>query len=1611
MANIDNLNFEVILKDDEFKTKIENDKRLAQELNVTLSDLLNVQEQLKKSGIKVTGNGANDAIKQQKLASAVAQRAAAEERLATAQTNRKAASERLARDAANRANAESRAEVAILRSAQAQTKLLKSIKNTNGAYAKQGDILKSLKGLAASYLSVRGAWQLLSSLVRVTGEFELQKTTLSAMLGDLNKAESIMANIKNLAVQSPFTFGELSTYAKQLSAFSVPAEELYETTKMLADVSAGLGVGMDRIVLAYGQVRSAAFLRGQEVRQFTEAGIPILAELAKQFEELEGEAVSAGEVFDRISARLVPFEMVAKVLKDMTSEGGKFYQMQEIQSETLRGKVLKLKDAYQIMLNEIGEDKSGWLKGRLDSITDLMKHWEGVVAVLKSVIVTYGVYKGALAAVTAYEKIAVQVELYKKWQRLNSIYKLTNNNLAKLGTAMKVFGITSKAAVSVALAAFAGLVTIIASAWKNANALKKEMSTILSTEIAHNNKSKEGLSNLVTRLKEAKQGSQEYREAISELNRKYGEYLPKIFSEADAFSQVEAAANAAAEAIRNKAKANAYEKGQSAIEEKYGKELSASTETLLNTIANFDPSISKDLATEFIQNFNQSLREASEDADPYQVLHESFDRYFGKGAFLNRVNKLYDYNYLTALENAVKAYGNVRKTIQKEEEKLDKRVEAAFGSSQYQSKEEREKVSEIEARYNREVEALKKLEMTQEDYNDKVEELNLAKLKELAEVYESLDRPEIAKSFREQIKALTEVPKGWRGTVQNVLKEMGLTKNKSFGLWAEDTTQSVTYVDEMVKRYKALKDEIKMVEPFDPSKTKKLKTELAAINAVAKALKIDIKELAATGSDTAEAKEEARLKRLISSLRTLQDQYEKLKKLGVSDTAIKTLFESIYPDLISENGKEFVTDLKFLDRAAKLAKQLNKINPDAAKKVLVDIGKDEASQVFNMIEAMEKYKKSLQEWTAEDFNLGGKGFEFDLNKVVSDYKNAESEIDQKRQKNLEMLQKAQLGDAEALKEVRLIYGEEVWQEYITNGKAAIDELARKEKEAAKATAKEKARDAAKAYLQEMLKDKNIDVSELSEKNISQVREILKRLNEEYAATQGKIDELGTSTEEGSDIKLEGYETALENLGILIGDTGEELDKKVGEKIKNVVANLSKGITDLGEDISELGEAIKSDFLEIVGEQFSDFGGLVDNISSKVETLAKELKDVEFDENGKALTELSEGAKAGVVALIATAVVSLFEVVSNEITKAHEQQDRLTNASKEYKETLLDIRREAYSGIFGTDEMSLAAENMQILIEAQERYNSTLEDFNKIRFQGSGYKDSYRRTSLSDVLTSISSEQGWDLYRENGELNIDALEAYYEAYSHRLTRKQKKLIDKVIEEGAAVEDAAAKQSEYITKLFSNAADNIASSMVDAFIETGDAATDLGNIVGNVAKEMAADLIRSLYFKGILDKYEAQIAQIQGNGNLSMEEKTAQSLDAFNAAVEEIGAQGPQINATLEKLSKYWEGMSEETSQGLSEGIKGITEDTANLLASYLNAMRSDVSQMRTLQAEHLPIISAAMPTILDHLAQINAHAFDTAQHTQSMLSELISINSKFGDVIGSGGDGSAIKVLM
>ena len=232
------------------------------------------------------------------------------------------------------------------------------VKSSTTELQKQQGLLTRLAAQFGYYFSIYSAIRFVKQIRDVTGELEYQRVALGRLLQDVSKGNALFERIKQAAVESPFRIKDLVTYTKQLAAYRIEQEELFYTTKRLADISAGLGVDMNRLILAYGQVRAAAVLRGQELRQFTEAGIPLVELLADKFTDLRGEMVSTGDVFKLISQRAVPFSMIADIFEDLTEKGGMFYKMQEEQAKTLKGRWEKLKDAYDIALQSIGDTES-----------------------------------------------------------------------------------------------------------------------------------------------------------------------------------------------------------------------------------------------------------------------------------------------------------------------------------------------------------------------------------------------------------------------------------------------------------------------------------------------------------------------------------------------------------------------------------------------------------------------------------------------------------------------------------------------------------------------------------------------------------------------------------------------------------------------------------------------------------------------------------------------------------------------------------------------------------------------------------------------------------------------------------------------------------------------------------------------------------------------------------------------------------------------------------------------------------------------------------------------------------------------------------------------------
>lgn len=538
-------------------------------------------------------------------------------------------------------------------SSEGQVSFNNSAGLTNKTLFDQKNLLNQISNAAGVYFSIYQVGAFVKNLALVSGEFEMQRISLENILQDVDAANKLFGQIKGLSVVSPFEFKDLVGYAKQLSAFSIPVNELYDTTKRLADVSAGLGVDMGRIILAYGQVRSASVLRGclgigtpvrmlngdikkvedvvvgdkilgdtydcrnvkeiirgreqmywirqsnaedyrvnenhiltllkdgkvvdiyvheildsynqykgfkgcdngivisditiekdiiddyfgfvidgnkrfllgdytvthnTELRQFTEAGIPLVDELAKKFSLLEGRVVSAGEVFDKISNRLVPFAMVKDVFNDLTSEGGKFFEMQERQSESLKGKIANLKDAYDIMLYSIGTANDGILKGGVEGITSLMKNWEVFADALMAVVAAYGVYRTAIILNTVLTKGFAEA-----------------THLATI--AIKIHDAAMKAtpwglALSAVTALIGGIIAYTSSLKRSEEAIIESVSAI--------DDQKESVNGLLHRLKtlavEEQNGidvSKERSKILSELNNKEPELSASIKDHAD----------------------------------------------------------------------------------------------------------------------------------------------------------------------------------------------------------------------------------------------------------------------------------------------------------------------------------------------------------------------------------------------------------------------------------------------------------------------------------------------------------------------------------------------------------------------------------------------------------------------------------------------------------------------------------------------------------------------------------------------------------------------------------------------------------------------------------------------------------------------------------------------------------------------------------------------------------------------------------------------------------------------------------------------------------------------------------------------------------------------
>ena len=265
---------------------------------------------------------------------------------------------------------------------------------------KQAEVWQNLVKGATAYFTLQGASAFIKQVVAVRSQFQQLEISFGTMLKSKEKANELMSQMADLAAKTPFGLEEVSEGAKRLLAFQVPAEEVTETLRRMGDVAAGLGVPMGQLIHVYGQVKAQGKLMTNDLYQFMNAGIPIIAELSKVVGKSET------EIKDMVSAGKIGFPEVQAVIKNMTNEGGLFFNLMAEQSKSLGGQISNLGDSFDQMLNDIGKASEGYISGAIQGVTFLVENYKTLGKVIAGLIATYGTYRAA---------VLVNIALTKGW--------------------------------------------------------------------------------------------------------------------------------------------------------------------------------------------------------------------------------------------------------------------------------------------------------------------------------------------------------------------------------------------------------------------------------------------------------------------------------------------------------------------------------------------------------------------------------------------------------------------------------------------------------------------------------------------------------------------------------------------------------------------------------------------------------------------------------------------------------------------------------------------------------------------------------------------------------------------------------------------------------------------------------------------------------------------------------------------------------------------------------------------------------------------------------------------------------------------------------------------
>jgi len=1409
-----------------------------------------------------------------------------------------------------------------------------------------GSILSKVK----SYVFMLTGGNIINSLIRITGEFEYQRTALQNIIQDATKANQIFAELKNLALESPFRMTELVTFTKQLSAFSIPKNELYDTVKMLGDISTGLGVSMDRLILAYGQIRSASFLRGQEVRQLTEAGLPILDELAKQFKNVEGSAISAGEVFEKISRRQVSFSMVEEVFKNLTKEGGKFYEMQQKQTDTLKGQVLKLKDTWELTLADVGERNNGMIKGVISLLSKALENIQKIGGGLAGIVVASQAMKVSMSLwVTFFAKSV-------------SDTAVLNANIVKMSVNIKKMTNTIKANPWIAIAsAILGIITYIRIATAETRNFQKELDKINSTHLNTVEKSIKNLDVLRKNLESATKGSDNYRNAINEINDKYGEYLPNLLKESDAVQQLAKDYDAVTAAIRNKEKARAIEDLQTKIDEKYNGYVSkASTNQNIERISGglYDKNTIYTVYQKAIDDVSAKFKKTTEEIKRNWEESAKGGNQEIYRAIITSISNQLDTRFTEAskLQKDVKGYIDYLANYERDMNEALKKADIIGGN--YQSVEHYNAIKRVEQAYKDEKQAIADMVST----GDNAEAYLKAEIKyweELIKVANEFGDIDLLNKANEAKARLTAVGSEF----EQIIKRYNDKLNLNFQSGIKSLNE---YYTEWIDRYEqAQKDYSWALQQGRKDDAVAIKNEINLLNELFKELKLGEggKDFTAIyngnkGTESAKKETEAQkelyeqLKRRYDIVKKLQSAYETLKAVSSQD-AINSVYDAINAkaeNIIDNETMALIKSGDFEAALLKIAEAAKAINSEKGDGLFNDIIDENAmiqfDQIVDKAEKAGKALKDLQErydsFISDQLEYAP-GMKGKIYKVLNQYNKDINDAMTRRNTGIE--QSHELFNAGDIKGyVKWI--EEVMRMYNV-------EL-------------EKAKEKAQATL--------TDLAQTAFSDYKTDSGITERLQNQARMSYKEYTDLAEAIRNSSDSTMQmvlSDEQLVESMA-LAGISIDDLIKKVKE-LANAEADAleDKGKVRLFKNISKAAD-ITADALSKLSNAFADIGN-----NDVVNALNKVQYGIEAI--GTYASIAAKVAEEDIAGAVAEGVSFIMASITKLIKKQYNFRSAVEDTKRAIKEMKEAYKDDSFNSIFGEDSLGRL-----------DYYIKRIKELNKEMYSIRNGKI-FQEVSYNDLLKSFVIGQG--KYKINISDFIDwdipiaqQIKAILDDDKFNLTDYQEKVLKNIYEYYTALESATDSITDYMTDKFSQVGDNLAESLMEAFQNGEDFAESFESSMSDISQSIIKDILKAAYITPSLQTAIEKINALQARDtNASVEDYLMEVMNIARNAIGEIADNEEGIREFLESMQEY---LGDTTSSGgLSSDIKGITEDTAQLLASYINGIRADVSVQRE------AIISSIVPSIeninyiinlgLSEVRAINENTLRSANNTETI----------------------------